>query len=561
MRNARYCAFVGLGPHGSERLASTLRAHVEPSSFSSSAWIRAHGHVIALGMIATVSLLLRVDIARNTSLWLDEMYTLRDVNRGIYRILVGPNPDHPGLVYVATKLGMLVFGDGDVALRAASLAFGTATLGAVYLLSRELGFGRALALLTVAAFALAPLFVRHAVEARHYAPLMFFTALSLLSVLRIEREPNRRRHYLLLAGSTLATLLTHYYGATSIAAAHLTLAGVVLAAFRRRDAGRARLLRWCALAVGPVLVTGFVIALFRFTRIASHYGAAEGDSSPRSTTGALAQLLLEFSPMHGSVLVAYTFAAFALIGLIGALIARRAAGVLLLLALLLPVVGLAAMASTVAFRPRYAVAAFVVHYLLAVAGMSSVVRWVAARTARHVGRHDAFVRHADLAPALLLGVLVAARAMQLPAGYSAGTFHHAGLRDYVRAGAGRTALTCYVGFVCQQMMSAHYATDPAPIRLERFRQRPGVERYLVAEFHVDRARRKRFAALLRRHFGLSWKAWNALPLVELPATRYQPAMRARLIEASEIPARVKQAATTQKKKRARREGPNSAGRP
>lgn len=545
---------MGLESHGSERLADTLRDDTALSPVPSFAWARANWHVFALVVIATASLALRVDIARNTSLWLDEIYTLRDVNRGLFRILVGPNPDHPGIMYAGTKLGMLVFGGSDAAVRAASLAFGTAVLFSVYLLSRELGFGRARAVFAVASLSLAPMFVRHAVEARHYAPLMLFTSSSLLAVLRIEREPDRKRHYLLLLGSTLATLFTHYYGATSIAAAYAGLAYVTLAAFRRRDANRAKLLRGFALTAGPVFVIGLLVALFRFTRIANHYGVGDGDASAGSVAGSLIRLLHEFSPVHSASFVAYAFAVFALLGLVEFCFTRRSAGVLLLVAVLSPVVGLVAIGNDVELRPRYAIAAFVVYYLLAIAGLSSAAEWSASGLARCA---NASRGRLGLASGVTLGLLIAARAAQFPAGYSAGTFYHAGLRDYLRSEGGRTALACYVGFVCQQTMKGRYAIDPPPIRLERFRKLPGVDRYLVAEFHADRGRRKRFVKLLERYFGISGKAWNALPLVDLPATRYQPSLRARLIDLRDLPTRAKKPAA-RKKKRARSESVSAA---
>ena len=537
-------------------LPDPLRNDVKLPSVASIVRPGPRWHLVVLVAIAVASLILRLDIARNTSLWLDEMYTLRDVKRGLFRFIVGPNPDHPALVYVATKLGMLVFGESEAAVRSASLAFGTATLGAVYLLARELAFSRVRALFAVATFSLAPLFVRHAVEARHYAALMLFTSLSLLAVLRIEREPERKRHYLLLVGSTLATLFTHYYGATSIAATYASLAYVTLAAFRRGDAARMSLLRGFALTAGPVFVAGLAIALLRFARIANHYGVGDNDPSPSSIVAILLQLLREFSPLHASPWIAYAAAFFSLFGLVNVLRQRPAAAIAMLTALLLPLAGLAAVANGISLRPRYAVATFVVYHLLFISGLCSAIEAGARLAARRVSQRTIFRVHPGIAASIVLSVLVGARLLQFPAGYSAGKFHYRGLRDYINADAGKTALACYVGFVCQKVMSGRYAITPRTIGLERFRRLPGVQRYLVAEFHIDASREKRFLKLLKRHFSLDRKAWEALPLVELPSTRYQPAVRARLIELRDVTERPKK--SRRKKNRAGPERPAPA---
>jgi hypothetical protein len=508
----------------------TLASDVSLPSVAPVAWVQAHLHIGALLALAAASLVLRLDIAQNTSLWLDEMYTLRDVNRGLVRLLMGPNFDHPGLAYTATKLGMLLFGESDAGVRAASLAFGTATLFAVYWLATELGFGRFRALAAVATLALAPLFVRQAVEARHYAPLMFFGSLSALAVLRIEREPHRTRNYALLFGSTLATLLTHYYGVTTIAAAYGAVGYVAFSAYRRRSAATRPLVRGLTFSAAPLLLICAGIAAGRYGRIADRYGIGEDDPASISAFTALDRLLSDFSPLHASP-AAYVAPLFALFCLAERFAARRAAAITLLACLVLPVAGLAAMGNGIEFRPKYAIAAFVVYQLLVIAGVCSVVgraaRFVSNRVSNAVSP-----RFSGLASGVVVGALLLARVAQFPAGYAAGTVHHAGLRDYLRAAGEKTALVCYVGYVCRQLMIGRYAVEPEPMTLENFRKRPGVERYLVAEFHVEGAREKKFASLLRKRFGLDKKAWTALPLVELPETRYHPAVRARLVDVS-----------------------------
>jgi hypothetical protein len=516
---------------GDVSTTDTLASDVSLPSLPPAAWARAHLHVGVLFAIAAASLALRLDIARNTSLWLDEMYTLRDVNRGFVRLLIGPNFDHPGLAYTATKLGMLLFGESDAGVRAASLAFGTATLFAVYWLAIELGFGRFRALAAVATLALAPLFVRQAVEARHYAPLMFFASLSALAVLRIEREPHRTRHYALLFGSTLATLLTHYYGVTSIAAAYGGVCYVAFAAYRRRSGATRSLVRGLTFSAGPLLLLCAGIAAVRYGRIANRYGIGDDDPASISALTALDRLLSDFSPLHAAPAVAYVAPLFALLYLAELFTTRRAAALTLLACLAVPVAGLAAMGNGIAFRPKYAIAAFVVYHLLFVAGLCSALERAARFVSNHVS-NGASVRFSELLPGVAVGVLLLARIVEFPAGYSAGTVHHAGLRDYLRAAGEKTRLVCYVGYVCRQLMVGRYAVEPEPMTLEKFRKRPGVERYLVAEFHVEGEREKKFASLLRKHFGLDEKAWNALPLVELPETRYHPAVRARLVDAS-----------------------------
>jgi hypothetical protein len=87
----------------------------------------------------------------------------------------------------------------------------------------------------------------------------------------------------------------------------------------------------------------------------------------------------------------------------------------------------------------------------------------------------------------------------------------------------------FVGYAGMSIMQTQYPV-PHLMSLEAFEPIPGIERYLIAEFHsTDPAARAPFAPLLKRHFGLSLKQWRQLRPVRLPATRYQGPVHARLV--------------------------------
>jgi uncharacterized membrane protein len=168
---------------------------------------------------------------------------------------VGFSESAPPLYYALAWVWTQVTGTGPWGLRSLSAIAGVATIPVAYLIGRELR-GRRAGLLAAALVAVNPMLIWYSQEARAYALLAFFCALSLLYCVRAlrvgeELDPRDDKRNLVLWGvfSALA-LATHYF-------AVFPLAAEVILLLRRR--GRAALAGLWIIAFVAILLAPLVI--------------------------------------------------------------------------------------------------------------------------------------------------------------------------------------------------------------------------------------------------------------------------------------------------------------
>jgi mannosyltransferase len=107
------------------------------------------------------------------------------------------------------------FGTGEVGLRSLSALFGAATVPVAYAIGRELA-SRQAGLVAAAFVAVSPMLIWYSQEARSYALLVFFGALSLLFFVRALRGRQGRDLALWTLASGLA-LCSHYFAVFAVA--------------------------------------------------------------------------------------------------------------------------------------------------------------------------------------------------------------------------------------------------------------------------------------------------------------------------------------------------------
>jgi mannosyltransferase len=161
---------------------------------------------------------------------------------------VGFSESAPPLYYALAWVWTQLTGTGPVGLRSLSALAGVATVPVAYLVGRELR-GRRAGLLAAALVAVNPMLLWYSQEARAYALLALFCALSLLYCARSLRGGGRRELTLWGVFSALA-LATHYFAAFPL------LAEAVLVWRRRgREALRGLwLLAGTALLLAPLAI-------------------------------------------------------------------------------------------------------------------------------------------------------------------------------------------------------------------------------------------------------------------------------------------------------------------
>lgn len=147
-----------------------------------------------LGVMA-LGAFLRLHELDEQPLWLDEAYSYWATTHSfafLWFVLPGEEI-HPALYYCLLKLWTGVFGDGEAGLRGLSVLFGVATIPMLHAAGRTLGRSpeeaARLGLLAATLFALAPLHLAFAQEARPYSALTLATAAALLALLRMMRTP------------------------------------------------------------------------------------------------------------------------------------------------------------------------------------------------------------------------------------------------------------------------------------------------------------------------------------------------------------------------------------
>ncbi len=172
--------------------------------------LREHVAEAVVALLTLGAFLLRIS-QLHQSLVGDEVFTYQDIIGHSFRSVL--NTVHTGgenspplfflLAWVCTKLG-----DPSVWIRVPSLLLGTATVPVVYALGRAT-IGRLAGLIAAAIIAVTPFAVYYGIEARPYATMTFFVAVSTLALLRAVKTRSRWWWLVYVLGSAAAAY-THY---------------------------------------------------------------------------------------------------------------------------------------------------------------------------------------------------------------------------------------------------------------------------------------------------------------------------------------------------------------
>ncbi len=205
---------------------------------------------ITFAALVAFAMVLRVREALRTPLWFDELYTRAAVERPWHDVMRIVHADvHPPL-HFAYAWAWRVFGDGDLEIRASSLAVALGVLALTATLARRL-FGRDAALLALALVAFDPWHVYLSQEARSYPLLWLGLLASALGAWNWGERGRKRDAALFVAGSVVA-LWTHYLAGVLLAV-QAAWGVAALARDRRRLAGWIGLHAIVALAFAPNL--------------------------------------------------------------------------------------------------------------------------------------------------------------------------------------------------------------------------------------------------------------------------------------------------------------------
>jgi Dolichyl-phosphate-mannose-protein mannosyltransferase len=166
--------------------------------------------LLAVGALTVGAFVLRFSQIHQ-SLFGDEVWTYQDIyGRSLRAVLTNVHSGGENspplfflLAYATAKLG-----DPTVWIRLPSIVLGAATIPVVYLIGRET-VGRAAGLIASAVIALSPFSFFYGVEARPYATMAFFVAVSTLALLRAVAT-GRRAWWVVYVIASAAAAYSHY---------------------------------------------------------------------------------------------------------------------------------------------------------------------------------------------------------------------------------------------------------------------------------------------------------------------------------------------------------------
>lgn len=222
---------------------------------------------LALGTIVTIGVVVRFSSLGVQSYHHDEVITAMRVIPGSFGEMLHKlkvSESNPPLYYVLAWGWAKVFGREEFGLRSLSALFGAATVPVGYLIGRQLD-GRRCALILATIVAVDPMLIWYSQEARSYALLVFFAALSLLFFLRA-LEGGRSRELALWAAASALALCSHYFAVFPVA---IEGAWLLVALRERRRAVLA--------ALAAVVATGAALLPLLIAQVVpKHIGWIEG---------------------------------------------------------------------------------------------------------------------------------------------------------------------------------------------------------------------------------------------------------------------------------------------
>lgn len=145
-----------------------------------------------------------------TALWLDETISVNISRLPLSQIPTALSHDGaPPLFYVLLHYWMLVWGQGDVAVRSLSGVISVATMPLFWFAGRRLG-GRGVAWVTFFLGVTSPFAIYYATTTRMYSLMVLWGLLGFLALVRALESPSRGR-LVALAATVTGMLYTHYW--------------------------------------------------------------------------------------------------------------------------------------------------------------------------------------------------------------------------------------------------------------------------------------------------------------------------------------------------------------
>lgn len=165
---------------------------------------------VPLALLAA-GFVLRIYHLSEFSVWIDEANTVRIARMGFADMIGALSLDSsPPLYYLLLKFWMFLFGEGPIAVRLLSVAFGTALIGYIFVVGRRF-FSWETGLIAAALITVAPAQILHAQQCRMYT-LLPLLALGAFHCLKNASDTGSRTWMAGWCACIIGALYTHNYG-------------------------------------------------------------------------------------------------------------------------------------------------------------------------------------------------------------------------------------------------------------------------------------------------------------------------------------------------------------
>lgn len=166
---------------------------------------------VLLVLILAIGLGLRLYKLLTNELWLDEAHSIFIAGSSLAETIENLKHDsHPPLYFALMLAWKGLFGESELSVRMLSVAFGMASLGAVYWLGSRL-VNQRLGLAAAFIAAIAPLHVYYSQEARMYIMLAFFSSAA-AGLLWLAVKHDKKRYWWAYTLAAACLVYTHVFG-------------------------------------------------------------------------------------------------------------------------------------------------------------------------------------------------------------------------------------------------------------------------------------------------------------------------------------------------------------
>jgi hypothetical protein len=321
---------------------------------------------------------LRLHDLAGDSFWIDEVFTWRYASLSLAEMPVKMLRQAQPLFAMLPFHAVLQLGEGEFLLRFPAACAGLLSIPITSMLVRVL-WGRRAAGLAALMAVVSPFLVRYSQEARAYAQLLVFAALSTIFLWRA-LSGNRRKDWVGFACALAASLYTHYFALFVVAVSGL-FAGLVLAwqwlvagPFERRERVRPRGYGFVLSLVLFVILYLPWIPVMRVNFFQRQMGKEAAAGGLRVTGDVVAARLGEMGAGTGWLLGAILVLAG--VGLGVTILQRRWRALLLTFLFLLLPWAVFAMMQPRKLLSRYLISMVPFYYGLIAAGAAGLGRWV-----------------------------------------------------------------------------------------------------------------------------------------------------------------------------------------